>query len=36
MAVDEAVVLAKELSTEASPGFVNGVLGRIAAPVTPP
>ena len=28
--VDEAVELAKELSTDDSPGFVNGVLGRIA------
>ncbi|CAM3042010.1 transcription antitermination factor NusB [Williamsia muralis] len=27
--VDEAVELAKELSTDDSPGFVNGVLGRI-------
>jgi N utilization substance protein B len=30
VAVDEAVALAKELSTDDSPGFVNGVLGRIA------
>ncbi|AHH19320.1 N utilization substance protein B [Nocardia nova SH22a] len=29
VAVDEAVELAKELSTDDSPGFVNGVLGRI-------
>ena len=29
--IDEAVELAKELSTDDSPGFVNGVLGRIAA-----
>jgi transcription antitermination protein NusB len=29
VAVDEAVRLAKELSTDDSPGFVNGVLGRI-------
>jgi N utilization substance protein B len=29
--VDEAVQLAKELSTDESPGFVNGVLGRIVA-----
>jgi N utilization substance protein B len=29
VAVDEAVIAAKELSTEASGGFVNGVLGRI-------
>ncbi|NDK90987.1 transcription antitermination factor NusB [Gordonia desulfuricans] len=28
--VDEAVELAKELSTDESPSFVNGVLGRIA------
>lgn len=30
VAIDEAVELAKELSTDDSPGFVNGVLGRIA------
>jgi N utilization substance protein B len=29
VAIDEAVELAKSLSTEASPGFVNGVLARI-------
>lgn len=29
VAVDEAVELAKELSTDDSPGFVNGVLGQI-------
>jgi N utilization substance protein B len=29
VAVDEAVQLAKELSTDESPGFVNGVLGQI-------
>ena len=29
--IDEAVELAKELSTDDSPSFVNGVLGRIAA-----
>jgi N utilization substance protein B len=29
VAVDEAVAAAKELSTEDSGGFVNGVLGRI-------
>lgn len=29
VAVDEAVELAKELSTDDSPAFVNGVLGRI-------
>jgi transcription antitermination protein NusB len=28
--IDEAVTLAKTLSTEDSPGFVNGVLGAIA------
>lgn len=32
VAIDEAVELAKELSTDESPGFVNGVLGRIAQP----
>lgn len=31
IAIDEAVELAKELSTDESPAFVNGVLGRIAA-----
>ena len=30
VAVDEAVALAKSLSTDDSPRFVNGVLGRIA------
>ncbi len=30
IAIDEAVDLAKELSTDDSPAFVNGVLGRIA------
>lgn len=30
VAIDEAVAAAKELSTEASGRFVNGVLGRIA------
>lgn len=30
VAIDEAVELAKELSTDESPAFVNGVLGRIA------
>ena len=34
VAVDEAVQLAKELSTDESPGFVNGVLGHIML-VTP-
>ncbi|MGW4029804.1 transcription antitermination factor NusB [Streptomyces sp. NPDC004838] len=28
VAIDEAVQLAKEFSTEDSPGFVNGLLGR--------
>ncbi|MFI9816694.1 transcription antitermination factor NusB [Saccharothrix variisporea] len=30
VAIDEAVELAKQLSTDDSPRFVNGVLGRIA------
>jgi transcription antitermination protein NusB len=30
VAIDEAVDLARELSTDDSPRFVNGVLGRIA------
>lgn len=34
VAVDEAVELAKALSTDDSPGFVNGVLGQIML-VTP-
>lgn len=34
VAVDEAVRLAKELSTDESPGFVNGVLGQVML-VTP-
>lgn len=34
VAVDEAVELAKELSTDESPGFVNGVLGQVML-VTP-
>lgn len=34
VAVDEAVQLAKELSTDDSPGFINGVLGQIML-VTP-
>ncbi|HWH27626.1 MAG TPA: transcription antitermination factor NusB [Mycobacteriales bacterium] len=29
VAVDEAVELAKSLSTDDSPGFVNGLLGRL-------
>lgn len=31
VAIDEAVELAKELSTEDSPRFVNGLLARVAA-----
>ena len=34
VAVDEAVELAKQLSTDDSPGFVNGVLGQVML-VTP-
>lgn len=34
VAVDEAVELAKQLSTDESPGFVNGVLGQVML-VTP-
>jgi N utilization substance protein B len=34
VAVDEAVELAKQLSTDDSPGFLNGVLGQIML-VTP-
>jgi len=34
VAVDEAVQLAKELSTDESPGFVNGLLGQVML-VTP-
>jgi N utilization substance protein B len=30
VAIDEAVELAKSLSTDSSPRFVNGVLGRVA------
>lgn len=30
VAVDEAVSLAKELSTDESPAFINGVLARIS------
>jgi N utilization substance protein B len=29
VAIDEAVDLAKELSTDESPRFVNGLLGRL-------
>jgi N utilization substance protein B len=31
VAIDEAVELAKQLSTDESPAFVNGLLGRILA-----
>jgi len=31
VAINEAVELARELSTDESPGFINGVLGAIAA-----
>ena len=31
VAIDEAVELAKSLSTDDSPRFINGVLGRIAS-----
>ncbi|HYB82664.1 MAG TPA: transcription antitermination factor NusB [Mycobacterium sp.] len=34
VAIDEAVQLAKELSTDESPGFINGVLGQVML-VTP-
>jgi len=34
VAVDEAVQLAKELSTDESPAFINGVLGQVML-VTP-
>ena len=34
VAIDEAVELAKTLSTDDSPRFVNGVLARLAAPTT--
>jgi N utilization substance protein B len=29
VAIDEAVSLAKELSTDESPGFINGLLGKL-------
>ncbi len=35
VAIDEAVELAKTLSTDDSPQFVNGVLGAIARETTP-
>ena len=31
VAIDEALLLAKELSTEDSAGFIHGVLGRISS-----
>lgn len=31
VAIDEALVLAKELSTDDSAGFIHGVLGRISS-----
>ncbi|CAB4548281.1 MAG: transcription antitermination factor NusB [Actinobacteria bacterium] len=31
IAIDEALVLAKELSTDESAGYIHGVLGRIAS-----
>jgi N utilization substance protein B len=34
-AIDEAVTAAKEMSTEDSGGFVNGILGRIARDAAP-
>ena len=30
VAIDEAVELAKALSTDDSPGYINGLLGRVA------
>lgn len=36
VAIDEAVELAREFSTEHSPGFVNGVLDRYWHGLTPP
>ncbi|HWC33215.1 MAG TPA: transcription antitermination factor NusB [Mycobacteriales bacterium] len=35
VAIDEAVELAKSLSTDDSPAFVNGVLSRVAREATP-
>lgn len=35
VAIDEAVELAKQLSTDESPAFVNGVLARILADTDP-
>ncbi|TRZ55062.1 MAG: N utilization substance protein B, partial [Streptomycetaceae bacterium] len=31
VAIDEALALAKELSTDESAGFIHGVLGRISS-----
>ena len=31
IAIDEALILAKELSTDESAGYIHGVLGRIAS-----
>ena len=31
VAIDEALVLAKELSTDESAGFIHGILGRISS-----
>jgi hypothetical protein len=31
VAIDEALTLAKEISTEESAGYIHGVLGRIAS-----
>jgi N utilization substance protein B len=31
VAIDEALALAKELSTDESSGYIHGVLGRIAS-----
>jgi N utilization substance protein B len=35
VAIDEAVELAKLVSTERSPAFINGVLGRLLAERAP-
>jgi N utilization substance protein B len=37
VAIDEAVELARDLSTDDSPSFINGILGTIArdAPALP-
>lgn len=36
VAIDEAVQLAKDLSTDESPAFVNGLLGAVVAEGVPP